>query len=107
MTALRTLMVGFGEIASGLDQDLRMARYFKYASHASVLSVHPAFDWLGTVDLREEALIGARDKWQVPIIETDLAAAIEKVRTAGRGSCSDAGPEGRACRKAAKRPQRQ
>lgn len=80
MTAYRTLMVGFGDIASGLGQDLKMARYFEYASHASVLSAHPAFDWLGTVDLREAALIGARDKWQIPVVETDLAAAIEKVR---------------------------
>lgn len=80
MTAFRTLMVGFGDIASGLDQDLKMARYFEYASHASVLSAHPAFDWLGTVDLREAALINARDKWRIPVVETDLATAIEKVR---------------------------
>lgn len=80
MTAFRTLMVGFGDIASGLDQDLKMARYFEYASHASVLSAHPAFDWLGTVDLREAALINARDKWRIPVVETDLATAIDKVR---------------------------
>ena len=80
MTAYRTLMVGFGDIASGLGQDLKMARYFEYASHASVLSAHPAFDWLGTVDLREAALINARDKWRIPVVETDLATAIEKVR---------------------------
>lgn len=80
MTALRTLIVGFGSIASGLDQDRRMARYFDYASHGQVLAAHPAFDWQGAVDLRPEAIAIARERWKLPVAETDLAAAIAKVR---------------------------
>lgn len=80
MTALRTLIVGFGSIASGLDQDRRMARYFDYASHGQALAAHPAFDWQGAVDLRPEALAIARDRWKLPVAETDLAAAVSKVR---------------------------
>jgi len=80
MTALRTLIVGFGSIASGLDQDRRMARYFDYASHGQVLAAHPEFDWQGAVDLRPEALEIARNRWRLPVAETDLAAAVARIR---------------------------
>jgi predicted dehydrogenase len=46
----RTVLVGFGAIAHGLSGDCRMAKYFRYATHAQVLRDHPRFDWCATVD---------------------------------------------------------
>jgi predicted dehydrogenase len=80
MTALRTIVVGFGQVASGLAGDPRMAKYFKYASHASVLADHPAFDWQGVVDPAEAALDDARVNWKVPHCGADLAAVVSDAR---------------------------
>jgi predicted dehydrogenase len=46
----RTVLVGFGAIAHGLSGDRRMAKYFRYATHAQVLRDHPRFNWCATVD---------------------------------------------------------
>lgn len=64
MTArkLRTVLVGFGAIAEGLSRDRRMARYFRYATHAQVLADHPRFDWIATVDPDRKARERAR-RW--------------------------------------------
>tara|TARA_R110000868_G_scaffold56617_3_gene175151 strand:- start:1965 stop:2990 length:1026 start_codon:yes stop_codon:yes gene_type:complete len=80
MTALRTIVVGFGQIASGLSSDPRMAAHFKYASHASVLADHPAFNWQGVVDPNTAALDDARTTWGVPHSDADLAAVVDAVR---------------------------
>tara|TARA_R110001592_G_scaffold161973_1_gene394897 strand:+ start:43365 stop:44390 length:1026 start_codon:yes stop_codon:yes gene_type:complete len=77
MTALRTIIVGFGQVAAGLSNDPRMTAHFKYASHASVLADHPAFDWQGVVDPNAAALDKARTVWQVPHIGADLAAVVD------------------------------
>lgn len=80
MTTLRTLMVGFGQVAAGLSDDPRMAAHFKYASHAAVLADHPEFDWLGVVDPNPAALEAARTTWNIPHCDTDLHAVIARVR---------------------------
>lgn len=80
MTALRTIVVGFGQVAAGLSNDPRMAAHFKYASHASVLADHPAFDWQGVVDPNAAALDDARTTWHVPHAGTDLPAVVDAVR---------------------------
>ncbi|MAN80502.1 MAG: hypothetical protein CMF64_08935 [Magnetovibrio sp.] len=80
MTALRTLVVGFGQVASGLSRDPRMAAHFKYASHAAVLDAHPTFDWQGVVDPNTAALDDARATWTVPHAGSDLAAIVDAVR---------------------------
>ena len=80
MTGLRTIIVGFGQVASGLTRDLRMAQYFDYASHAAVLAGHPAFDWQGVVDPNGAAQADARDTWGVPHCGGDLDEIIAKVR---------------------------
>ena len=80
MTPLRTLLVGFGQVAAGLTRDPRMAAYFKYASHAAVLADHPGFDWQGVVDPNPAALEAARATWNVPLCGADLTAAIAQVR---------------------------
>ncbi|HAD86510.1 MAG TPA: hypothetical protein DCG48_04035, partial [Rhodospirillaceae bacterium] len=72
MTGLRTIIVGFGQVASGLTRDVRMAQYFDYASHAAVLAGHPAFDWQGVVDPNGAAQADARDTWGVPHCGGDL-----------------------------------
>ncbi|PIW29051.1 MAG: hypothetical protein COW30_05975 [Rhodospirillales bacterium CG15_BIG_FIL_POST_REV_8_21_14_020_66_15] len=80
MTTLRALIVGFGQVASGLSNDPRMAAHFKYASHASVLADHPAFDWQGVVDSNTAALDNARNTWKVPLCGTDLGRMAAEVR---------------------------
>jgi len=77
---LRTIVVGFGQIAAGLSSDARMAQHFTYATHAHVLKDHPAFDWLGVVDPSEAAQKRARDEWKVPHVGGDLSAVAERVR---------------------------
>lgn len=80
MTALRTIVVGFGQVSSGLTRDPRMAAYFKYASHAAVLADHPAFDWQGVVDPSTAALDDAKSNWNVPHCGADLDAIVKATR---------------------------
>ncbi len=80
MSGLRTIVVGFGQVASGLGRDPRMARYFEYASHASVLAAHPAFDWQGVVDPNPTALDDARNNWSVAHCDPDLDRVAADVR---------------------------
>ncbi|MGE4562817.1 MAG: Gfo/Idh/MocA family oxidoreductase, partial [Rhodospirillales bacterium] len=78
MSGLRTIVIGFGQIADGLRHDARMAEYFSYATHAQVLDAHPGFDWLGVVDPSDAALDAAQD-WNVRHIGTDIASVAEAV----------------------------
>lgn len=74
MTArLRTVMVGFGQVADTLGDDKRMRRYFHDASHAEVLSKHPAFEWDAVVDPSEAALQRAREKWGIKRLARDIS----------------------------------
>ena len=78
MSGLRTIVIGFGQIADGLRHDARMAEYFSYATHAQVLDAHPGFDWLGVVDPSDAALDAAKD-WNVRHIGADIASVAEAV----------------------------
>jgi predicted dehydrogenase len=69
---LRAVLVGFGAIAEGMSRDCRMARYFRYATHAQVLADHPRFDWIATVDPDRKARERAR-KWPGGTIAADVA----------------------------------
>ena len=80
MSGLRTIVIGFGQVASGLSKDARMATYFEYASHASVLAAHPAFDWQGVVDPDPAAQADARDTWGISHAGADLQKVIDLVR---------------------------
>lgn len=93
----RTVLVGFGAIAHGLSGDRRMAKYFRYATHAQVLRDHPRFDWCATVDPDPAARAHARS-WgsghvvaaldgldtvcapEIAVIATPPAARIEVLR---------------------------
>jgi predicted dehydrogenase len=77
---LRTILIGFGQIAAGLGHDAKMASHFTYATHAQVLRDHPGFDWLGVVDPDEQAQRRARDEWQVPHVGGDLSAVARHVK---------------------------
>jgi predicted dehydrogenase len=77
--SLRTIVVGFGKIASGLETDSKMARHFKYATHAQVLRDHPNFDWLGVVEPSEMAQAAARQKWGIPYVSSELSVIVKEV----------------------------
>lgn len=78
-TGLRTIVVGFGQIARGLVKDSRMAKFFTYATHAQVLRDHPGFQWLGVVDPSEEAQKAARDDWNIAHVSGDLSEIAREV----------------------------
>ena len=69
---LRTVLVGFGKVASSYSEDLLTAKYFRYVTHSQVLSDHPAFELLGVVDRSNEALETAREKWGVPHVSDSV-----------------------------------
>ncbi len=77
---LRTIVIGFGQVAAGLSADAKMAKYFTYATHADVLRDHPDFDWQGVVDPSLSAQARARDEWKVPHVGGELSAVAAKVR---------------------------
>lgn len=62
---LRTVLIGFGRIAAGYARDVRMGRWFSFATHAQVLRTHPAFAWMAVVDTDQHARSDARQNWSV------------------------------------------
>ena len=80
--SLATLLVGFGNVADGLGNDPRMARYFEYGSHAQVLAAHPGFRWLAVVDPSPAARERAAGFWSVPHVAADVSKLPSEV-TAG------------------------
>lgn len=76
---LRTIVVGFGQIASGLEADAKMSKYFKYATHAQVLKSHPNFDWLGVVDPSKDAQAIAQDKWGIAHVGSELEDIVREI----------------------------
>tara|TARA_B100001123_G_scaffold363957_1_gene421996 strand:- start:916 stop:1941 length:1026 start_codon:yes stop_codon:yes gene_type:complete len=63
---LRTVVIGFGNVADRLSDDHLMGRFFQFATHAQVLSKHPAFSWEAVVDPSDDALNRARKRWNIP-----------------------------------------
>ncbi len=62
---LKTALIGFGRIAQGYSKDPIMARHFRYATHAQVLSQHPQFNWLAVVDPSAPARKEAQSRWGI------------------------------------------
>jgi len=50
VSGLATALFGCGQIGAGYATDRRMARHYRYASHAQVLAEHQDFDWVAAVD---------------------------------------------------------
>jgi predicted dehydrogenase len=69
---LKTILIGFGQIAQGLSSDELMARYFTYATHAQVLGDHPEFSLEAVVDPSPDAVKAARNHWRIPIAEHSM-----------------------------------
>ena len=65
---LKTILIGFGDFASGYPKDRKMQKYFKYCSHAEVLSSHESFEWDAVVDPNYTRRNLAKKKWKVPIV---------------------------------------
>ncbi|HEY9759825.1 MAG TPA: Gfo/Idh/MocA family oxidoreductase [Oculatellaceae cyanobacterium] len=65
MNRLGTAIIGFGQIAQGYASDPQMRIHFRYATHAQVLQEHPAFEWKAVVDISDDALHQAQDKWGI------------------------------------------
>lgn len=70
---LRTILVGFGRIAAGYARDVRMARWFPFATHAQVLSAHSAFDWMAAVDPDPAARFAALQDWGIKEVVGELS----------------------------------
>lgn len=62
---LRTVLIGFGNVAAGYAEDQAAARYYRYATHAQVLVDHPEFDWGAVIDVSEKALERAHRQWAI------------------------------------------
>ena len=93
MTPLKTALIGFGKVADTLRHDARMARYFPDASHAQVLKRHPAFDWVAVVDPSPDALVRAKQDWNIATCARDVAALPD--REAITAAVIASPPEGR------------
>lgn len=61
----RTAVFGFGEIAGSLSNDPKLAGYFRYATHAQVLTQHPHFVWDTVVDPSAEAQRRGSEEWGI------------------------------------------
>lgn len=70
---LRVALVGFGRMAAGYSADSAMAKYYRFASHAQVLQVHPRLDWRVVVDSDPVARDAARNDWSVPLAVSSLS----------------------------------
>ena len=77
---LRTVLIGFGNIAAGYASDDRMARWFPFATHAQVLKAHPAYDWAAVVDLNPDSQINAYKDWGVQEAVSDVSQLADPSR---------------------------
>ena len=80
---LVTALFGCGQIGTGYAADPKMARHYRYASHAQVLSAHAAFDWRVAVDPRvENAQACAREHGVAAAADIGDIAAPESIEVA-------------------------
>ena len=69
---LKTIIIGFGEFASGRSNDKKIKKFYNYFSHASILKEHKKFKWDAVVDLNKEARSYARNNFGIPIVTDKL-----------------------------------
>ena len=65
---LKTLLIGFGNVAEKIGNDKLMGKFIKYQSHSQVLNEHPNYLWDAVIEkdkLRREV---AKKKWKIPIV---------------------------------------
>jgi predicted dehydrogenase len=74
----RAILVGTGKVGVGNPADTARAQHFSFGSHAEVLSVHPRLEWVGAVDLSQDALDEAANSWTGPVFHRGLRDAVAK-----------------------------
>ena len=57
---LKTILIGFGNIAANYADDIFMQKWFKYSTHLQVLRDHPDFYLKAIVDKNRIALDKAK-----------------------------------------------
>lgn len=80
----RAALIGYGQIGGKYSHDLRMARHYRFSSHAQVLQEHPEYSWEVLIDTDTDALAQARSDWDVAhalssINDLDKASDIDVV----------------------------
>ena len=68
----KAALVGFGKISSGYASDELMAKFYRYSTHAQVLSDHPNIEWEMVIDPDENALDAAKRIWNVPKVYSSI-----------------------------------
>jgi predicted dehydrogenase len=69
---LKTVIIGFGEVASGYASDPKMAQVFNGASHVQTIERHPAFVIHAVVDPSKYARRSAREDWNIDHCVADI-----------------------------------
>ena len=69
---LKTILIGFGNIAANYADDKCMKNWIKYSSHIQVLKDHPNFSLNAVVDIKLEALKKAKEEWNIPEVKQNL-----------------------------------
>ena len=69
---LKTLLVGFGNVAEKISNDKKMKKFIKYQTHAQVLQDHPFFICDAVVEIDASRREVAKKKWNIPIVVKTL-----------------------------------
>ena len=69
---LKTLLIGFGNIAANYSDDKCMKNWIKYPTHIQVLKDHPKFTLRAVVDKKLDALKKAKEQWCVPEVKQNI-----------------------------------
>ena len=65
---LKTLLIGFGNVAEKIGNDKMMKKFIKFQSHAQVLKAHPNFMWDAVIDSNRKRREVAEKKWKIPFV---------------------------------------
>lgn len=71
--ALTAVLIGCGQVGSGLGHDPRYKKYYRYATHADVLSDHPDYNWVAAVDPSRDARQSVVHTWPQVAVAASLA----------------------------------
>lgn len=70
---LNTVLVGFGEVASGYASDPKITNAFNDAAHIQAIKRHPAFNIVAVIDPSEQARKRAQSEWQVDQCHAEIS----------------------------------
>ncbi len=69
---LKTILIGFGNIAANYADDIFMQKWFKYSTHLQVLRDHPEFYLKAIVDENNFALNKAKSLGNIPEVKQNI-----------------------------------